>query len=308
VIQLDKVAIARDTLKTGMLVVGSGIPANTVITDVSTDGATVTLSNSATATATGVKLTAYKLVDFSVINIRSNNTVSAGINSAWSILATGAAANQPSSTTGGAGATVDIDWTSIELARDIQSFGLKTIIPKSQNSGVASFKLKVTWSSSDSALSPLINIPALSSVFVRYFIGSSTTGENGTIGSSGNARYITKIVSLADGFDCSNLNVTFDGYKPTGTDFAVYYKALAIESTQPITSQNWVPMTIASAVPNSNSTTDIREHSYYPGPLPQASNPISPRFNAFAIKIVMTSTNIATSPKVYNFRTIALDA
>ena len=55
----ETVAITGSTtgIAIGQLVVGSGIPANTVVTGFS--GSTVTLSNPATATATGVTLTFY---------------------------------------------------------------------------------------------------------------------------------------------------------------------------------------------------------------------------------------------------------
>ena len=115
-------------------------------------------------------------------------------------------------------------------------------------------------------------------------------------------------------FDCSNLNVTLDAYKPTGTDIAVYYKALPVESTQSISTVNWVKMKLKGTVTNSNSVSDIREHSYYPEGAfnaygdPVVSYPITPRFNAFIIKVVMISSSVAVTPKVYNFRTIALDA
>ena len=65
-------------------------------------------------------------------------------------------------------------------------------------------------------------------------------------------------------------------------------------------------------VGNSVNASDLREYMYYP---PGAfgnygvpvNNPISSRFNAFVIKVVMLSSSVAVTPKIRNFRVIALD-
>ena len=119
-------------------------------------------------------------------------------------------------------------------------------------------------------------------------------------------------MTLADGFDSSNIVVTLKAYKPQGTDVRVYYKTLPVEKTTPFENESWVRMNPEFNV-TSGSINDYKEIKYYPKnafgafglPIDDA---ISPRFNVFAIKIVLVSNNEAITPKVNTFRCLALDS
>jgi hypothetical protein len=132
-------------------------------------------------------------------------------------------------------------------------------------------------------------------------------------GGSALARYITKPINLASGFEASNLAVTVDINKPSGTDVKVYYRTLPTEKTTPISDEYWILMNLESSVPSSSSNYDFREHRYFPSGafddygVPQ-DNPISARFNTFQIKIVMLSTSEASTPRLRDLRIIALDS
>ena len=127
------------------------------------------------------------------------------------------------------------------------------------------------------------------------------------------ARYITKPINLASGFEATNLCVTVDVNQPAGTSIAVYYKTLPTEKTTPITDETWTLMNLETTVPSSLSDYDFREHRYFPSGafnsygVPQNS-PISPAFNTFQIKIVLLSSNQAYSPRLRDLRIIALDS
>ena len=372
----------------GMLVVGAGIPDNTTIIKVS--DTTLTLSHPATATTTAAPLSGYPLYDYSVLNIKSGNTMPSGIDTVWGYKGLNTSNNIPAKSNGGLGASMDSTWSIIDVAVDNQLSNLKLIVPKAQNANIAPLSVQISWVSKSYFLSPLINVPALSAVLVRNLINNintnethalggpasealisgsisgttltvdsvnygalsigmiitSTTGTSisanttitGIISASGGAgtytvnnsqtvtttamfatngnavaRYITKIVNLNDGFDASNLTVTFDGYKPAGTDFAVYFKSLPIETSVPMFTMPWVQMSLQSPVGNSTSVFDLRQHMYFPpgafaGYGIPVNNPIDPRFNAFAVKIVYLSSNVVVTPKIRNFRAIALDS
>jgi hypothetical protein len=51
--------------------------------------------------------------------------------------------------------------------------------------------------------------------------------EEAPSGGNGLTRYITRSVTLAEGFDARDLVVYFDAYRPVGSNFYVYYKVLA---------------------------------------------------------------------------------
>ena len=127
------------------------------------------------------------------------------------------------------------------------------------------------------------------------------------------ARYITKPINLADGFDASNICVTVDINKPSGTSVKAFYRALPTESTDNIYSQAWVEMPLEKSIPNSLSDFDFREHRFFPPGafdsqgIAVETQVIAQRFNSFQIKLVLLSTSQINTPRLRDLRIIALD-
>ena len=205
------------------------------------------------------------------------------------------------------------DYIPINTNQDITFNVMRRLATKAVTLSDASIRLKATLATSDTSVSPIIDIPSLSAVVVKNVINNDSTGENGTVGGSALAKYVSKPVTLASGFDASNLNVTFDAYKPSGTSIKVYYKILPTEKVTPIADESWVEMQLEGSVPFSASTYEYREHRYFPTGafnalgLPVNDNPISTRFNTFMIKIVLLSSSETLTPKIRDLRAIALD-
>jgi hypothetical protein len=140
-----------------------------------------------------------------------------------------------------------------------------------------------------------------------------TLNEEQTTGGGALARYITKPVNLASGFEATNLCVTVDINKPSGTDVKCYYKISTVESTTPIASEAWVEMDLERAVNNSINDFDFKEHRFFPaGAFDQYGTPsdVGPlnKFNAFQIKLVLLSSSKHLTPRLRDFRAIALDS
>ena len=138
--------------------------------------------------------------------------------------------------------------------------------------------------------------------------------ETAKSGGGGIAKYITKVINLADGFDATNLCVTVDVNKPIGTGIDVYYRVLPTESTTPITDIGWSLMEIEKGVQIANSVSDydFKEHRFFPyGAFTTygvpTDGPLTTKFNAFQIKIVLLSSSRTQSPRLKDFRAIALD-
>ena len=100
--------------------------------------------------------------------------------------------------------------------------------------------------------------------------GASITynGEDKKSGGNAKVRYMTRRVTLADGFDSGDLRVYLTAYKPSGADVHVYYKVLSYAS----------------------GTTAFNS------------------FKTFAIKVVMSGSDTTNVPKVRDLRAIALPA
>ena len=148
-----------------------------------------------------------------------------------------------------------------------------------------------------------------------------TMDEEQANGGGALARYITKPINLADGFDATNLCVTVDINKPFGTDVKCYYKALPTESTTPINQLAWTEMKLEQAfigngtgtVANSINDYDFKEHRFFPDGafdtygVPSDAGPLD-RFNSFQIKLVLLSSSKHLTPRLKDLRIIALDS
>jgi hypothetical protein len=143
------------------------------------------------------------------------------------------------------------------------------------------------------------------------------TGETSSAGGPALARYITRRVTLSEGFDSGDLRVYMTAYKPAGSDIHVYAKLLSASDPGLFEEKPWVLLT---QIDNTNfvstSVGDYREITYAPGIGGVANNSVSytsgsstfDTFKTFAIKIVFTGTNSYDVPKVRDFRVIALPA
>ena len=56
---------------------------------------------------------------------------------------------------------------------------------------------------------------------------ATVVGEDSTSGGNVNAKYITRRVTLEDGFDAADIKVILNAYKPLGTNLYLYYKVKA---------------------------------------------------------------------------------
>lgn len=126
------------------------------------------------------------------------------------------------------------------------------------------------------------------------------------------ARYISRRVNLADGFDARDLKVYVSANRPPNTHIDVYYKVVSAGDPQTFDEKNWVRMIIAPAQQNvfASSTQQFRDYEYRTRDTVASytTNGVTyDRFQTFAIKIVMRSTSTTIVPRLRNLRVIALD-
>jgi len=148
--------------------------------------------------------------------------------------------------------------------------------------------------------------------------GSATVtynGEDKKSGGNSDVRYITRRVTLADGFDSGDLRVYLTAYKPSGSNIYVYYKLLSQSDPDDFDDKNYQLMTeLGNENFASINSTDYRELTFAPGTGGVANNQISytsgstsyRSFRTFAIKVVLAGTSPVDVPKVRDFRAIAL--
>jgi hypothetical protein len=245
--------------------------------------------------------------------LRNYHTLQANVSS---ILPTGTSITWSARTYYG-GTSYDSDWVPLNMNQDINYDTIRAIDAAAGHAN-NTLRLRAEMSLDPTVatkyeVSPTIDAATVAAITALNDINNNASTEAGiTVGGSATAKYISKVVNLASGFEASNICVTVDINKPTGTDVKVYYRTLPAEKNTPITNEQWVLMNLESAVANSTSSFDFKEHRYFPpgaivNSIPQ-DNPISPRFNSFQIKIVMLSSYAANTPRLRDLRVIALDS
>jgi len=137
--------------------------------------------------------------------------------------------------------------------------------------------------------------------------------EESPEGGNFDARYITRKVTLADGFDAGDLKVYLDAYKPAGTDIAVYYRILSSTDNTPFERRPYILMDQIGKDVRSRNPDDFIEYEFTPSLTSDRAryNPDDKEnqfrsFKYFAIKIVMSSNFECRYPIIKNLRVMAL--
>ena len=141
-------------------------------------------------------------------------------------------------------------------------------------------------------------------------------GEDKKSGGNADVRYITRRVTLADGFDSGDLRVYLTTYRPPGSNIHVYYKILSKSDPDEFTDKNYQLMT---QLDNTNFAStnefDYREIRFAPGQNGTPDNAVSyvsddgtshSSFRTFAIKLVLRGSSTVNVPKIRDLRVIAL--
>ena len=131
------------------------------------------------------------------------------------------------------------------------------------------------------------------------------------------ARYITRKVTLADGFDANMVRVYITAYQPVPTTIEVYYKIVADEDETNFDERPYVRMINVQpgdeTLLNTNKSqveTDFLEYLYIPSTADTSyinSNGVAySNFRTFAIKIVMRTSDTNYVPIIRDLRALAL--
>jgi hypothetical protein len=141
---------------------------------------------------------------------------------------------------------------------------------------------------------------------------------NSEYGSSGGpclARYITKPITLADGFDAGDLRVFLSANKPPGTEVYVFYKVLSGSDTTLFKDRTYGKFELFNpTISPSIDENEFREYEYRPSltldelTYTSEEGVTYDNFKTFSVKIVMTSQDPSVIPRIKDLRIIALPA
>lgn len=170
--------------------------------------------------------------------------------------------------------------------------------------------VKATLSTLDKNVSPVIDLDRMSMIMVNNIINDRvdvTIPETTASGGNASAKYVTRSVTLASGFDAKGIKVIFDANMQSGTSFDVFVKVLAADDVSAFDTKPWIKVpNVDSVVRNSSSITEFIEQNYFLDNISYTNNgTIHNSFQTFAVKVVMYSGTPAIIPQIKNFRAIA---
>lgn len=283
------------------IVVGAGIPADAKIIEIDQLNNRVKIDQNATDTAATVSLTCHEVFDYSLFSFNAGIETPSGTETNWKYRVLNKNTNQQT----------EYPNQMLGEAKDFKA--MQRMIAASLNSGKIPIRVTGTLSSYDDRLSPIIDISSAVGKITKNIINNDSDYETTPIGGHADVVYFTRRIPLADGFDASNLMVIFDANRPATTDIKAYYKVSALDSSSSFESNDWVEMVQSNTQTPASSDDDFKEYKFVP-PNSIASfgipidDPINPRFNMFAIKLVLLSSDKAYTPRIRNLRGIALDS
>ena len=166
--------------------------------------------------------------------------------------------------------------------------------------------------SSSIHVSPVIDTQRNSVITIENIINNLITNETNREGGDALARYITRRVTLKDGFDATDLKIYMTANRQAGTAVSCYYKVLSQFDSEIFDDKFWVLMqeeTNTNAVSKSDDENEFLEMEFRP----DASNTnytvdtvTYDSFKTFAIKIVLSSSSTTRVPLIKDLRCIAL--
>jgi len=166
---------------------------------------------------------------------------------------------------------------------DFNSNQVPSFVASSENSSSPTMKLILNMSTSDSKVSPLIDLQRTSALTLENVIDTDDAAQHITI------PIVVDESSLG-------LKIIFAANRPAGADFDVYVKTAVDEDTlenEPL----WVEASADNSLPSDDNPSTFRDYEYTIN---------TDQFSVFQVKIVMKSNNSSKSPVIRDLRAIAL--
>lgn len=193
------------------------------------------------------------------------------------------------------------------------------------NAKTVQMNLKLT--SESDFISPIVNLRRRSMIAIENDINNDITNEHTR---NGNAltRYLSRVITLAEGQDAEDIKVLITGYRPADTDIHCYIKILSADDPDNFYDKYWTKLNMvegASVRSSSVNTNDYREFGYgFPTAealqgtawcepsnngivqYRNSSGTIFVGYKQFALKFVFTSTAKERVPRLSDIRGICL--
>lgn len=196
---------------------------------------------------------------------------------------------------------LDAEWTPVSKETVI-NLPARAIL---NSAGPAtSFKVRTTMTTSNDAVSPLIDTERKNLIVMQNSINNDDTDEELSTGGAAEARYISRQVVLRDGLDATGMKVFLNANIPSGTEIQVYARVLSADDGTAFLDRGWIELPRVGNISDiSRNEDEIIELEYEEIDL---SYDGFTDYKTWAIKIVMLSPSTSIIPTVKDFRAIAV--
>lgn len=185
-----------------------------------------------------------------------------------------------------------------------------------------------------SPTSPVIDHQISSIMVAEYQVNAANTTNDidGTeLVGNGNAKakYVSKVVTLADGLDAEDIRVILGAYHPTGTDIRVYARLKSATDNRAMSDVEWTPLVIKPETDTTSSKVNRDDYREYEFMLSTTSKTVGQgawdnsgvvnyianingsnvkftNYKYFAIKVVMLADGHNIIPRLKDIRALAL--
>ena len=161
-------------------------------------------------------------------------------------------------------------------------------------------------------ISPIIDSDRIGFISAENKIESNTTENNGELNPYSNyvssgpnrARYISRIVTLEEGFESNNCRVVASVYKPKNTNIDFFVKLQNSYDTKEFHDRNYIKL-VPIQPSNFNLVESGSENDWYEVVFELPEDTVE-SFNKYCVKVCLYSTDTAYVPKVKNLRVMTV--
>lgn len=186
---------------------------------------------------------------------------------------------------------------NIKLGENTMLSSPLTLLSSTNEAGTPSFTTTLTFSSTKTNLSPVIDLSRASAILVSNIIeGATVDNETFDVGGSATAKYVTKKINLNEA--CSTFKIYFDANVPNDAWIDVYYKVSSGGTTSTdFSALPYIKATSSKSYTKTQNSAQFTEAQYTVEDIGA--------FDTIKVKIVMKSTNTAQVPRIKDLRVIA---
>lgn len=215
----------------------------------------------------------------------------------------------------------DLPYEKPTVFNDKTAFDQKGAVIYSKSNDVneqKGFKLKVSLNNNSTQTSTaLVDIENAMMMVNKYNINNNENNPT--------SAYVSKVVTLADGFDAEDFRLYVTAYLPLGSNIDAYIRIENASDPLTIDSNPWIPFDMISGRGVYSSTTNRNDFREYEFEITNTDDPDDlygktagviwyknssgkyDKYKNFQIKIVMRSNDVARVPRLLDYRGIAIE-